>query len=219
MNIHLLGDLHGGEDAAAFERYLWDADPEDLLILLGDVSLAFDGSERNRAFTERFLALPHRIAIVDGNHENHPFLRSFPEETAFGGRVHRLSGSIVYLKRGEIFEIGGHSFFVMGGCKSSRKWKEMGLCYAHEDPDEQECAAGRAALAARGNCVDFILTHKYIGSWTQPPQCPLEHVIAHLDAEVDFSHWYSAHFHRNEVLDERHTVVFDRLVTIPAKNC
>ena len=217
MKIHLLGDLHGGEDAAAFERYLETADPQDLLILLGDVSLAFDGSARNNAFTERFLALKHRIAIVDGNHENHPYLRSFPEEQAFGGRVHRLSQSIVYLKRGEIFEIGGYSFFVMGGCKSSRKWREMGLCYEHEDPDEQECAAGRAALAARGDRVDFILTHKYIGRWEQPPQCPLEHLIAQLDTEVHFSHWYSAHFHRNEVLDSRHTIVFDRPITILSK--
>jgi len=42
------------------------------------------------------------------------------------------------LKRGNIYEINGNTFFVMGGCKSSAKWKEMGLWFDGEEPTEEE---------------------------------------------------------------------------------
>ena len=214
MMLYLLGDLHGGEDMAGLERYLREPHDDDLLLLLGDLSLFFAPTEENRRFTEWFLSLKLPIAFIDGNHENHPWLRRFPIENVFGAPAHRLTEHIVYLKRGEIYTIGGKRFFVMGGCKSSAKWAKMGLAYEGEVPSEDEIEQGYGALAQTGNKVDFVLTHKYLASSSDAPRGTLEGLTHYIDTEVDFTHWYCGHWHRNEQIDDRHTTVFDRAVAL-----
>ena len=130
--IYLISDPHGGENMRGLERYLEVCTDSDLLIILGDLGVRFEDTEENRQFTEWFLSLDKPIAVVEGNHENHPFINAFPEDTWCGGEVHRLSDTIVHLKRGNIYTIGEKTFFVMGGCKSSAKWKEMGLWFDGE---------------------------------------------------------------------------------------
>ncbi|MBO7763131.1 MAG: metallophosphoesterase, partial [Clostridia bacterium] len=159
--IYLTSDLHGGENTAGLMQYLDAYRTGDLLLILGDVGLSFEDTEENRRFTERFLSIDRPIAFLDGNHENHPYLNAFPEEAFCGGTVNRLSPYIVRLRRGEIYDIDGRSFFVMGGCKSSAAWRERGLLYEGEEPSREEIAHGYKTLRRRGNRVDFVLTHKY----------------------------------------------------------
>ena len=125
--IYLISDIHGDKDFKGLKEYAANAGEEDLLIILGDVGLAFEQTEENRTFTQFFMGLQRPIAIVDGNHENFAFLNSFPQEEWNGGRVHRLSSHIVHLMRGNIYNLEEKSFFVFGGCKSSAKWAQMGL--------------------------------------------------------------------------------------------
>ncbi len=215
--IYFLSDFHGGEATEGLRDYLTFCRPDDWLIVLGDVGLQFENTAANRAFTDWFLALTCRIAIVDGNHENNAFLASFPEEDWCGGKIHRLSPSIVHLQRGYIFDIEGKRFFVMGGCKSSAKWKEQGLWYAGECPDEAELRRGYASLQACGNAVDYVLTHAYwreeeMPTALQPPT--VEELITYIDEAVSFTHWYSGHRHWEGQLDEKHTVVYKTPVAL-----
>lgn len=214
--IYLLSDLHGGESLAGLENYLSFCRDTDLLIILGDVELAFCDTEENHRFTEWFLSLDTPIALVDGNHENFAFLDSFPEEVWCGSTVHRLSDTLVHLERGNIYAIGGHTFFVMGGCKSSPIWKEQGLWYEGEEPAETELSLAYAALEERENRVDYVLTHKYesIPGEAAFPPLSLEGLTRYIDERVEFRHWYSGHRHWAGQLDERHTVVYDQLLAI-----
>ena len=208
--IYLISDLHGGEDITGLENHLATAGDNDLLIILGDVELSFRDTDENRRFTEYFLSLKLPIAIIDGNHENHPYLRSFPEDTCYGAKVHRLSENIVYLKRGNIYTIEGKTFFVMGGCKSSAKWHDAGLVYPFEDPDETEVSYAIENLKNHGNKVDYILTHRYGKNYV----CPLQTLTDYVDENVSFTHWYSGHWHKQERLDERHTVVYREAIQL-----
>ena len=213
--IYLISDLHGGESMKGLEEYLRSAGENDLLIVLGDIGMCFEKTEENRRFTEYFLSLKRPIAIVDGNHENHPYLRSFPVDTAFGAPVYRLSECIVYLQRGNIYQIEGKSFFVMGGCKSSEKWEKLGLLYPNEEPSEEEVALARKNLLLHQNRVDYILTHLYQKpkAHNQTPT-PLEELTAYLDSQVSFQHWYSGHAHKFVKHDGLHTVVYDEPVVV-----
>lgn len=202
--IYLISDLHGGDDIKGFEKYLSSAKEDDLLIILGDIELNFRDTEQNRRFTEYFLSIDKKIAIIDGNHENHPYLRSFPETEWCGATVHRLSESIVYLKRGNIYTIDGKTFFVMGGCKSSQKWHDSGLVFDMEDPSEEETAFAVENLKKHGNKVDYVLTHRYGKNYV----CPLQSLTDYVDENVSFTHWYSGHWHKQERMDEKHTVVY-----------
>ena len=213
--IYLTADPHGGEAPAGVRRYAEMAAKDDLLIILGDVGLNFQDTDENRRFTEWFLSIDKPIAIVDGNHENHAFLNGFPADTWCGGPVHRLSDSIVHLKRGNIYTIGGKTFFVMGGCKSSAKWKEMGLWYEGEEPSEREVASAYENLRKCRHKVDYVLTHKYAVYEGDYAPLTLEGLTRFMDAEVEYDHWYAGHKHIAQSVDDRHTLVYDALVEVP----
>ena len=208
--IWLLSDPHGGENIQGFREYLATAKEEDLLIILGDVGLKFADTKENRLFDELLLSAEKNIAFIDGNHENFAHLNSFPEEDWNGGRIHRITDKVVHLMRGNIYTLEGKTFFVFGGCKSSPRWKEMGLWYPGDEPEPAEISLAHKNLARHGNRVDYILTHKYEESPPKGTVCPaLRELILWLEANVQYQHWFCGHWHKNYPMDATHSVVFD----------
>lgn len=211
--IYFLSDQHGGENLGELQKYLDTGKDGDLLIILGDVGLKFRDTEENRAFDELLLSSKKKIAFLDGNHENFEYIYSFPEEEWCGGKVHRLTENIVHLERGYIYEIDGNSFFVFGGCRSSAKWKELGLWHPEDAPTEEQLARAYSNLEKYGYKVDYILTHKYEeGKGTRTEE--LLTLCKFIDEKVDFKHYYAGHWHTNKRVDEKHSFVYDVLVPI-----
>ena len=211
--IYFLSDQHGGEKLGDLEKYLDTATDSDLLIILGDVGLRFRDTEENRAFDELLLSSKRKIAFLDGNHENFKYIYSFPEEEWCGGKVHRLTENIVHLERGYVYEIDGKSFFVFGGCRSSAKWKDLGLWQPEEAPTEEELSRAYANLERYGYKVDYILTHKYEeGKGTRTEE--LLELCKFIDEKVDFKRYYAGHWHTSKRVDEKHIFVYDELIPI-----
>ena len=206
--IYFISDCHAIR-TDGLKNYVESYKPGDLLIVLGDLGIKFEKTEENRKFTEYFLSIDKPIAIVDGNHENHPYLNSLPEEEWRGGKINRLTKNIIRLKRGHIFTLEGNTFFVMGGCKSSAKWKPMGLWFEGEEPTPEEIAFAYKNLSAHSNKVDYILTHKYHPDMHGDDPMTLEGLKDYIDEKVDFKKWYAGHWHGETVYDERHVIVFD----------
>lgn len=209
--IYLLSDLHGSMQFPGLRQYLSASGEGDLLLILGDVGLNFEDSPENREFTETLLQIQKNIAFLDGNHENFSYLYRFPEEDWNGGKVHRLTDHIVHLERGNIYTIEGKTFFVFGGCKSSAKWKEMGLWYPEEEATPQEYVCAYRNLERCKNRVDYILTHKYAVPDRTEDKMSLEGLTAFLDEQVSFTRWYSGHWHENRRQDGKHIIVYDLL--------
>lgn len=213
--IYLISDVHGSMDFCGLREYCEIANKEDLLIILGDVGLAFEKTEENRAFTEYFLTIDKNIAIIDGNHDNFAYLNRFPREEWNGGIVSRLTENIVHLRRGNIYEIDGKHFFAFGGCKSSPKWKERGLWYEGEEPCEEELTCAYDNLRQCEYAVDYILMHKYEQI---PPRGTvskdLQELTSFIEGNVQYKHWYSGHWHKFQQVDEKHTLVYDALVSV-----
>ncbi len=215
--IYFISDPHGGESMKGFAQYEAIRKEGDLLIVLGDLGLGFTDTLENRAFDEYFLSLPYPVAVVDGNHENFDRLYAYPEEEMWGGRGRRLSENAVLLSRGYVFDMEGYSFFVMGGCKSSAKWRDMGLCWPQEEQTEEEISRAYDSLAARGNRVDYVLTHKYRLEDPLAPPLSFQGLLHHIEKNVTYTHWYSGHWHSGFALDEKHTVVYDTPVPLLEK--
>ena len=210
--IYLLSDFHANADFAALKEYVNIATDADLLIVLGDVGLKFEKTHDNRAFDEYFLSIKKNIAFLDGNHENFEYINSFPEEEWNGGIVHRLTPHIVHLKRGNIFTLEGKTYFVFGGCKSSPKWKEMGLWYFGEEPMAEEIALAHENLKKYNYCTDYILTHKYEDGGTVSEK--LLELTSFIEKNVQYKRWYAGHWHMHKTKDETHTVIYDILTPV-----
>lgn len=213
--IYLLSDIHGQADFKGLLEYIAKAQDNDLLIVLGDIGLCFGNSKENNCFTDFFLSIEKNIAIVDGNHENFAFLKSFPEEEWCGGKVHRLSNNIVHLMRGNAFELNRKRFFVFGGCKSSEGWKKAGLYYEGEEPEADELSLAYETIKKNSFRFDYILTHKYEQNPPDATFCPaLGELEKYIEENVSYKHWYSGHNHEFNEPDEKHTVIYDELTEL-----
>ena len=212
--IWFISDPHGGQDMEGLNAYLAQRKPGDRLIILGDMELHFRDTDANREFTGWFESLDCEIAFIDGNHENFDYLYSLPEEDWHGGRVHRVSPHVVHLMRGYVFEIDGCTFFTMGGCVSSQKWKDSGLWWPQEDPTAEDIGRGYENLRAHGNKVDFILTHKHKVEDPDADPMTLQGLTNYIEEHVAYRHWYSGHWHQTMRPDDRHTVVYQEPIAL-----
>ncbi len=213
--IYFVSDLHGDINFKGFNEYLEKAGDDDLLIILGDMELEFKDTDENKHFTQKFLSAKKRIAFLDGNHENYGYINSFPEDEWMGGKVHRLSDNIVHLKRGNTYTIDGKTFFVFGGCKSTSKWKEMGLWFPGEEPEDKEIALAYENLKKHNYKFDYILTHKYEPYPGYEPICyPLRELTRFIDKNVEFTRWFAGHCHWMGKFDDKHIIIYDELTKI-----
>ncbi|MDB7881984.1 metallophosphatase, partial [Flavonifractor plautii] len=102
-----------------------------------------------------------------------------------GGRVRTIRPSVLMLERGQVFDLGGRMFFVMGGASSHdiqdgilepdapdflRRFQQLNAqgaafrvnhrsWWREELPNEVEYAEARASLDQVGWTVDYLLTH------------------------------------------------------------
>ncbi len=118
--IFITGDCHGG-----FQRFGVKYFPqqrelgrEDFVIVCGDFGGVWSGSTEENYWLDWLEKKPFTTLFVDGNHENFDMLKSLPEQEWHGGRVHQVREHVLHLMRGQVFEIGGLTWFTMGGASS-----------------------------------------------------------------------------------------------------
>ena len=213
--IYLLSDIHAGETSAidGLRRYFEIAGNDDILIILGDVGARFEDTDQNREFDELFLSSTKKIAFLDGNHENFAYINSFPEEDWSGGRVHRLTDNIVHLERGYVYEIEGKRFFTFGGCASSKIWREKGPWYPEESASKAELLRAYSTLSSVKEGIDYVLTHKYETEGIGEDE-ELLRLTEYIEKNVPYKHWYAGHWHEARERDEKHSFIFDALVSL-----
>jgi predicted phosphodiesterase len=224
--IYITGDTHGSIDihkltTAAFKEQK-NLTKDDYLIICGDCGIVWANDGEDRFWQKWLEDKPFTTLFVDGNHENHDLLNSYPVEEWHGGRVHFIQPSVIHLMRGQIFDIDGKSFFTMGGAQSTDKqFRKAGVSWwAGEVPTFEEQFAAFDVLKEHGNKVDYIITH------TAPKQIiqsffgytnadPTAVFLDEIYSRTDFQKWYFGHFHENrdfgklECLYDKITLISD----------
>lgn len=187
--IYITGDCHGNFKRFTKKERLrskYQPTAGDYVIVLGDFGLVWIDDKEFEYNCEWLSKLPFTILFIDGNHDNHDMLGSYPIEEWHGGKVHHIvKDKIIHLMRGQIFTIENYSFFVMGGGQShdveggvldrsdtdfkqkkafARKnnlnYRIVGESWwSQELPSEREYAEGLRNLAKADFKVDFILSH------------------------------------------------------------
>ena len=108
--IYITGDTHGD-----FSRFKDSTTRKikkgDTLIVCGDFGFIWNGSRAEKQILKKIGELRYTVAFIDGCHENFKLLEEYPELQWNGGTARSISGKLVHLKRGQVYNIEGKKFF------------------------------------------------------------------------------------------------------------
>lgn len=233
--IFCTGDTHQGHDIAKLKYFAQEGGKEltkdDYVIICGDFGLLWNYQEtgeympsnpadahwtrRERELYDWYNELPWTTLWVDGNHESFDRLDSYPISEWHGGRVQKISDSIIHLMRGEIFELEGKTILTFGGAQST----DRGFVTHTEDFDEHRFWWRQEipSIAEYNHAVDNLKKHDYKVDYIITHDCPfdIKQVIYEITFDsygntnanavsamlnswlytVDFTHWYCGHLH------------------------
>lgn len=181
--IYITGDMHGDFRRLGSKKI--SAGEGDYLIICGDFGGVWDCSKREQYWLKWLSDKPFTTLFADGNHENYDLLNAYPVTIWNGGKVHKISERVIHLMRGQVFNIEGSTFFIMGGASShdisagileadDPKLKEKCRMldkkralyrinhvswWADELPSEAETEEGLSNLKKHNYKVDYIISH------------------------------------------------------------
>ncbi len=216
--VYVTGDMHGDE-SRFYTRQMKKLDKGDTLLICGDFGFVWDGSPKEKKLLDYLGSRKYTIAFVDGTHENYDLLKKYRMTVWNGGRVHRISGNLFHLMRGQIFTIEGLRIFTFGGGESlDREMRDEHKTWWREEmPSPREMAEG-ADVIDENNCeVDVIITHeppsKVKSALLQRSGDPdrinkLNGYFEQLNRECKFRHWYFGSMHEDRVVTRAHTSVY-----------
>ena len=160
--------------------------------------------------------------LMVSNHENHDALDAYPVEFWNGGKVHKISDSIIHLMRGQVFTIEGKKFFTMGGAESHDKiYRKEGISWwTREMPSNDEYEEGLANLDKVNNQVDYVITHSAPTTVLTSinPTYKADAVTRYLETvrqNVKFGWHYFGHYHIDkDFLNYKATCLYNNIIEI-----
>ena len=228
--IFITGDVHCPIDVKKLNTKNFKQQKQltksDYLIVCGDMGLVWsypDGPRYNedKYWQKWFNTRNYTTLFVDGNHENHPMLASYPVVDFCGGKAHQIKDSVFHLMRGETYIIDGKTFFAFGGAASHDKHhrKEGRDWWPEEMATMSEMNNGIDNLAKINNSVDYIITH-CCGSDIQDmfasfyEKDGMTSYFKFINENVKFKHWFFGHYHIDKQITDKHTCLYDEIIAI-----
>ena len=213
------GDTHGltGYDAQKiYPNYLKaiGINIEDIegIIICGDFGGIWKGTRTEFEYSvkKKLGFLPYKICFVDGNHENHTALGKFPIETWHGGKIHVILDNVYHLMRGQIYNVNGKTWFVMGGATSiDKEWREPDITWWHQEiPSLRQWQEARNNLNKVDWKVDYVFTHcaptefmlQIIDSNYKAPDDVTDELQKLYEHPLKYIKWYCGHYHTDKEL-------------------
>lgn len=214
--VLVTGDTHGLIDIKKLVTFAdvfgSDYTKEDYLIVAGDFGVIWtDEPDEEEELTLKWLdKCPWTTLFIDGNHENHPRLATFPEVEIFGGRAHQISETVYHIMRGEVIEIEDLKILCMGGADShDKQFRIDGKdWWSQERITEADVENAEKNLARHDFTVDYVIAHslpRIIQSRVFPymrlnRSCfMLEQVYDKIDINKA---WITGHYHEDMIRNE-----------------
>lgn len=235
--IFLTGDTHGEIDFHKLTTKSFDEQKyltkDDYVIVLGDFGVLWESytkyspdgiSKRDQYLMDWYNEKNFTTLWIDGNHECHKAIATYPIEEWNGGKVHKISDSIIHLMRGQVYNINGKTFFTMGGADSIDKiYRVIDVSWWEEEmPTYQEYVEAMNNLEKVNFKVDYVLTHccgtqflpRLVTMHKQGDE--LTQFLWHLEKDfgLDFKHWYFGHHHQDKQIDDKHTCLYQNIIEL-----
>ena len=219
-----------------------DLTKDDFVIILGDFGLIWNWQitentiesnirdirwTREELYWKKWLdEKPWTTLFIDGNHENMDRLNSYPIADWNGGKVHKISNSIIHLMRGEVFTIDNKTFFTFGGARSTDRGPatgtellDHGICWWPEELcSQKERDNAVENLQKHNNKVDYILTHclsdKQMMKMGFGDFNTTSNFLWGIEETVNFKQWFAGHYHVNEDIDFKIKILYNNIIEL-----
>ena len=227
--VFVTGDIHGEVNRFVSRNFPEGKEltEEDYVIICGDFGLVWhEPQTEDEKYMLDWLTYdkPWTTLFVDGNHENHVKLNSYPVTEWHGGKVHMITPTVIHLMRGQVFDIDGHKWFTYGGAESTDKaWRTpYRSWWPEETPSFEDYDEAVKNLREVDYKVDGILTHAM-------PEDYVERFFSYRRAmdgnstpfqlydfkrQVEFRDWYCGHYHVDLDIAENFHVLYNKIVEV-----
>jgi len=222
--IYITGDIHGDE-ARLYNKKIKRLKAGDTLIICGDFGFVWDDGPKEKKILDYLGSRRYNVCFLDGTHENYTLLNSYRETIWNGGRVHRISGNLFHMERGQIFDIEGIKIFTFGGGESSDRELRVdsNTWWREELPSPAEMAEGAENIDETGCMVDVIITHEppslvkssmLLRSGRTDRVSKLNGYLEELNRICKFKRWYFGCMHEDRIITAVHTAVFKEVLPL-----
>lgn len=230
--IYVTGDTHGDIDILKINTQMFPLQRaltrNDYLIVAGDFGAVWDGDRTDKYLQNQWGMRNFTTLFVDGNHENHDLLSSYPVTEWHGGRVHMISESIIHLMRGEVYDIDGCRILTLGGAQSHDMWcrKEGKSWWKGELPTTEELYNMLDTIEAHVNDIDYVITHEapdhiqdMIDLYNEYDHDRLSNFLEAIYDIIPFKRWYCGHYHVDVDIAEKNvdktcSILYNRVVEL-----
>lgn len=216
--IWVTGDKHGDfSEVDAFCR-MWQTEPSDVLVILGDAGINYYQDARATALKQHLAQLPITFFCIHGNHEARPeTLPGYALSERFDGQVYvdaRYPNQLFPVD-GALYTLGSQRVLVAGGAYSVDKYYRLLRHWAwfeDEQPSEAIKFRTETALERAGWQVDAVFSHTCpfsriprekhppMGVASGAPDLSTEVWLERLRRRLDYGRWYAGHFHMDLTL-------------------
>lgn len=205
VSLYVCGDTHADIDWGKLAAYRFEKGKKlskhDYVLVCGDFGGVWDCGVGDKYIQRWYNSKSWTTLFIDGNHENHDALDALPVEEWHGGKVHKVTDSIIHLMRGQIYDIDRRKIFTMGGADSIDKMyrKEGKSWWSREMPSEEEYEEALKNVMTAGR-VDYVFTHtapsnvvkRINDSFTTDVLTDRLELYSSL---LNYKKWYFGHFH------------------------
>jgi len=212
--IFLTGDTHRSFDRIEDFCDYYVEDPDDILIILGDVGINYHGNPSDWSLKRELSELPVTLFCVYGNHEMRPEnISSYEEKEWNSGIVYWEPEfpNLIFAKDGEIYDFDGLKCIVIGGANSIDKmYRVPGRdWWDDEQPSDEIKYRVENRLEQENWKIDVVLSHtcpyQYmpreaflpnVSEWSIDNST--EEWLDEVERKLDYSRWYCGHFHTDK---------------------
>ncbi len=222
--VYITGDMHGDQNRFNTKE-IKQLQPGDTLIICGDFGFVWEDNQREKEFLKWLGSRKFNVCFLDGPHDNFDRIYACRKTVFKGGLVHRISGTLFHMCRGQIFNIEGHKIFTFGGGESSDRdmRNDSKRWFKEELPSPEEMRVGGENLEENELKVDYIITHEppsvikkalQLRSGKNAYVNLLNGYLEEVNRGVEFKKWFFGSVHEDKQVTKKHVAVFEKVLPI-----
>ena len=225
--LFVTGDIHQSVDihklSSSNFKIKNDLTKNDILVITGDIGLVWNYGQtpfgEEKYWRNWLNNKPWTTFCTLGNHEAYNLIETFPIVEFCGGRARKITDSIYYEIRGEIYNLNGKICLSLGGAESmDKEFRTEGITWwPQEQITEDDVRRARKNLRRYNYKVDYIFTHtgginvnSYLGFTPTISDIKLDEVLC----EIEYSRHYCGHYHVDMNVDEKTRILYNDILEI-----